>query len=65
MSNTVRGLGLRDRRDQTPGRSDTAAAGTFGLCKPLLGHASIATTERYTAVDDDEMRAAAMTALMT
>jgi integrase len=25
----------------------------------LLGHASIATTERYTAVDDDEIRAAA------
>jgi integrase/recombinase XerC len=25
----------------------------------LLGHASIATTERYTAVDDDEVRAAA------
>jgi site-specific recombinase XerD len=24
----------------------------------LLGHASIATTERYTAVDDDEIRAA-------
>jgi integrase/recombinase XerC len=29
----------------------------------LLGHASIATTERYTAVDDDEARAAAMAAL--
>jgi site-specific recombinase XerD len=29
----------------------------------LLGHATIATTERYTAVDDDEMRAAAMAAL--
>ncbi|KDO94869.1 hypothetical protein MAVA5_15360 [Mycobacterium avium subsp. hominissuis A5] len=25
----------------------------------LLGHESIATTERYTAVDDDEIRAAA------
>jgi len=25
----------------------------------LLGHASIATMERYTAVDDDEVRAAA------
>jgi integrase/recombinase XerC len=24
----------------------------------LLGHASVATTERYTAVDDDEIRAA-------
>jgi integrase/recombinase XerC len=29
----------------------------------LLGHASIATTERYTAVDDDEIRAAMMFAL--
>lgn len=28
----------------------------------LLGHSSVATTERYTAVDDDEMRAAAMLA---
>jgi integrase/recombinase XerC len=28
----------------------------------LLGHASIATTERYTAVDDDECRAAMMAA---
>lgn len=28
----------------------------------LLGHASVATTERYTAVDDDELRAAAMSA---
>lgn len=30
----------------------------------LLGHASIATTERYTAVDDDEMRAAMMAAVL-
>ena len=29
----------------------------------LLGHASIATTERYTAVDDDEVRAAMLSAL--
>jgi integrase/recombinase XerC len=29
----------------------------------LLGHASVATTERYTAVDDDEVRAAMMSAL--
>ncbi|OLP00208.1 integrase [Mycolicibacterium porcinum] len=29
----------------------------------LLGHASVATTERYTAVNDDEMRAAMMHAL--
>jgi site-specific recombinase XerD len=28
----------------------------------LLGHASIATTERYCAVDDDEIRAAMMAA---
>lgn len=28
----------------------------------LLGHSSVATTERYTAVDDDEIRAAAMAA---
>lgn len=31
----------------------------------LLGHSSVATTERYTAVDDDEIRAAAMAALDT
>lgn len=30
----------------------------------LLGHSSIATTERYTAVDDDEIRAAAMAAIL-
>ncbi|MHC9294173.1 tyrosine-type recombinase/integrase [Mycobacterium sp. LTG2003] len=29
----------------------------------LLGHASVATTERYTAVNDDEMRAAMMAAM--
>lgn len=29
----------------------------------LLGHASVATTERYTAVDDDEVRAAMLAAL--
>jgi integrase/recombinase XerC len=29
----------------------------------LLGHASIATTERYTAVDDAEMRAAMVAAV--
>jgi len=28
----------------------------------LLGHSSVATTERYTAVDDAEVRAAAMSA---
>jgi site-specific recombinase XerD len=30
----------------------------------LLGHSSVATTERYTAVDDDEIRAAAMAAAL-
>lgn len=29
----------------------------------LLGHANVAITERYTAVDDDEMRAAMMAAV--
>lgn len=29
----------------------------------LLGHSSVATTERYTAVDDDEIRAAMMSAM--
>ena len=29
----------------------------------LLGHASIVTTERYTAVNDDEMRATMVTAI--
>jgi integrase/recombinase XerC len=28
----------------------------------LLGHSSVATTERYTAVEDDEIRAAMMSA---
>ena len=31
--------------------------------QPLLGHESIATTERYTAVDDAEIRAAMVAAL--
>lgn len=30
----------------------------------LLGHSSVATTERYTAVDDDEIRAAALAATL-
>ena len=30
----------------------------------LLGHASVATTQRYTAVDDDEVRAAMMAAAL-
>jgi integrase len=29
----------------------------------LMGHSAIATTERYLAVDDDEIRAAVMSAL--
>lgn len=29
----------------------------------LLGHSSVATTQRYTAVDDDELRAAALAAI--
>jgi site-specific recombinase XerD len=29
----------------------------------LLGHASMATTERYAAFDDDEMRATMVTAI--
>jgi site-specific recombinase XerD len=29
----------------------------------LLGHSSVAATERYTAVDDDEIRAAMMPAI--
>jgi integrase/recombinase XerC len=29
----------------------------------LMGHASIATTERYLAVDDDEVHAAMLSAL--
>lgn len=33
------------------------------MAQALLGHASTATTERYTAADDDEMRAAMMAAL--
>ncbi|WP_241666389.1 tyrosine-type recombinase/integrase [Mycobacterium marseillense] len=38
-----------------------ATRGTRNLraVQTLVGHASIATTERYTAVDDDEIRAAA------
>ncbi len=31
----------------------------------LLGHTSVATTQRYTAVDDDEIRAAAMAAALS
>jgi integrase/recombinase XerC len=48
-------------RDHSPHRFATRAyRGTRNLraVQVLLGHASIATTERYTAVDDAEIRAA-------
>jgi hypothetical protein len=46
-----------ERRVKTwPSRSMSQRGGM------LLGHASVATTERYTAVDDDEIRAAMMSA---
>jgi integrase/recombinase XerC len=35
-----------------------ACRGSRTAVQMLLGHASVATTERYTAVDDDEIRAA-------
>ncbi|MHA0287040.1 tyrosine-type recombinase/integrase [Mycobacterium sp. C3-094] len=46
--------------------SSRAYRGTRNLraVQQLLGHASIATTERYLAVDDDEIRAAAMAAAL-
>lgn len=52
--------------------SRVAAAVVMDVCRrclrdddvqTLLGHASIATTEGYTAVDDDEVRAAMLSAL--
>lgn len=45
--------------------SSRAYRGTRNLraVQVLLGHESIATTERYTAVDDDELRAAMTAAL--
>jgi hypothetical protein len=41
--------------------SDRQRRQRVGLVLP--GHASIVTTERYTAVDDDEIRAAMMAAM--
>jgi site-specific recombinase XerC len=41
----------------------TAAPETYAPYKSLLGHESIATTQRYTAVDDGELRAAMAAAL--
>ena len=38
-------------------------SGNLRAVQTLLGHASVATTERYTAVDDNEIRAAMMAAL--
>jgi integrase/recombinase XerC len=45
---------------QGTGSPSRAYRGTRNLhvVQMLLGHASIATTELYTAVDDDEIRAA-------
>jgi site-specific recombinase XerD len=46
-------------------RNGLASHGTRNLraVQVLLGHASIATTERYLAVDDDEIRAAMVAAV--
>lgn len=38
-------------------------SGNLRAVQTLLGHSSVATTERYTAVDHDEVRAAMMAAL--
>jgi integrase len=37
-------------------------SGNLRAVQVLLGHSSVATTERYTAVDDDLIRAAMMSA---
>jgi integrase len=67
-------LRRQDRRRRAAGRlvdaqlryrfATRAYRGTRNLraVQTLLGHASAATTERYTAVDDDEVRAAIMAA---
>lgn len=41
----------------------TAAPRNLGAVQQLLGHSNLAVTERYTALDDDEIRAAMMAAL--
>jgi integrase/recombinase XerC len=38
-------------------------SGNLRAMQTLLGRSSVATTERYTAVDDDEIRAAMMATL--
>jgi integrase len=52
---------IRDREAEQHRFASRAYRGTRNLraVQTLLGDASIATTERYTAVDDDEIRAAA------
>ncbi|MCB0924950.1 MAG: tyrosine-type recombinase/integrase [Mycobacterium sp.] len=40
-------------------------SGNLLAVRALLGHSSVATTQRYTAVDDDEIRSAAMAATFT
>ena len=39
-------------------------SGNLLAVRALLGHSSVATTQRYTAVDDDEIRSAAMAAVL-
>jgi integrase len=41
---------------------DSTATRNLGAVQMLLSHESIATTERYTAVDDSEIRAAMIAA---
>lgn len=55
-------ISKRCRQLRTP--RDLAYRGAHNLraVQVLLGHESIATTERYLAIDDSEIRAAAMAA---